>query len=57
MALLKGSARRCGAFGMVLLSKETSEVLDQDALRYGNPNFLHLWDMIDGGHLLDVFGL
>ena len=41
---------------MVLLSKETSEVLDLDALCHGNPNFLHLWDMIDGVHLLDVFG-
>ena len=52
-----GTARRCGAFRMVLRSKETSEVLDQNTLRQGNPNFLHLWDMIDGVHLLDVFGL
>jgi hypothetical protein len=41
---------------MVLLSKETSEVLDQKTLCHGNPNFLHLRDMIDGVHLLDAFG-
>ena len=38
------------------LGKEPAEVLNTNTFRHCNPEFLHIWDVIDGVHLLDVFG-
>ena len=41
---------------MTALGKKSIEVLNSNTFRHCNPDFSHIWDVIDGVHLLDIFG-
>jgi hypothetical protein len=55
---LKGKCRLSGRVAYRTwegLGKKSTEVFNTNTFRHCNADFLHLWNVIDGVHLLDVF--